>query len=86
MALTPTERRLLDLLVDQRGSVVSKSQILNVVWGIDDAADNLVEVNISALRRKLELFGPRVIHTVRGRGYAMGETPDDAAYLRADPS
>jgi DNA-binding response OmpR family regulator len=39
------------------------------VWGYDAYDHNLVEVHISALRRKLEKWGPRLIHTVRGIGY-----------------
>ena len=74
--LTATEFRLLGYLAAQRGRVVSKTQILTAVWGYDDYDPNLVEVHISALRRKLEAHGPRVVHTVRGLGYVLraGET------------
>jgi DNA-binding response OmpR family regulator len=78
IALTPTERRLLDVLADHSGRVLSKTQILNAVWGIDERADNLVEINISSLRRKLEAAGPRLIHTVRGLGYVLAESSPDA--------
>jgi two-component system OmpR family response regulator len=43
--------------------------LLTQVWGYDAYDHNLVEVHISALRRKLEAGGPRLIHTVRGIGY-----------------
>lgn len=69
--LTATEWRVLCYLVDQRGRVVSKEQILAAVWGYDAYDPNLVEVYISALRRKLEAHGPRVLHTVRGIGYRL---------------
>ena len=69
--LTATELKLLFYLADQRGRVVSKDQILNAVWGYDAYDPNLVEVYISALRRKLEAHGPRVLHTVRGIGYRL---------------
>jgi two-component system OmpR family response regulator len=69
--LTATELRLLAYLARNRGRVLSKLQILTQVWGYDDFDPNLVEVNVSALRRKLEVHGPRVIHTVRGHGYLM---------------
>ncbi|WP_308124193.1 response regulator transcription factor [Mycolicibacterium xanthum] len=69
--LTATELRLLGYLADQRGRVVSKDQILAAVWGYDAYDPNLVEVYISALRRKLEAHGPRVLHTVRGIGYRL---------------
>jgi two-component system, OmpR family, response regulator len=67
--LTATELRLLDYLAAQRGRVVSKAQILTRVWGYTDYDPNLVEVHISALRRKLG--EPRLVHTVRGLGYVL---------------
>ena len=73
--LTETERRVLAYLVGHRDQVVSKTQILTAVWGYDGFADNLVEVNVSTLRRKLEAQGQaRVLHTVRGRGYRLSAT------------
>lgn len=71
--LTTTERRLLAYLVNHAGKVVTKAQLLTGVWGYDGFDPNVVEVHVSALRRKLEEHGPRVIHTVRGRGYRLGE-------------
>lgn len=71
--LTATEFKLLCYLADQRGRVVSKTQILTSVWGYDDYDPNLVEVYVSALRRKLEARGPRLLHTVRGLGYVLRE-------------
>ena len=73
--LTETERRVLAYLVGHREQVVSKTQILTAVWGYDGFAANLVEVNVSTLRRKLEAQGEaRVLHTVRGRGYRLSAT------------
>lgn len=73
--LTETERRVLGYLAGHRGQVVSKIQIMTAVWGYGGFADNLVEVNVSALRRKLEAEGqPRVLHTVRGRGYRLSDS------------
>ena len=70
--LTQTEQRLLGFLAAQRGRVVTKTQILSAVWGYDGFDDNVVEVHVSSLRRKLEADGAaRVIHTVRGRGYRL---------------
>jgi DNA-binding response OmpR family regulator len=71
--LTATELRLLEYLAAQRGRVVSKAQILTAVWGYDDYDPNLVEVHISALRRKLG--EPRLLHTVRGLGYVLRPAP-----------
>ena len=69
LALTPTELRLLAFMLRHRGAVLSKHQLLTQVWGYDAYDPNLVEVHVSALRRKLERAGRRVIHTVRGLGY-----------------
>lgn len=73
--LTATEFRLLHLLADGRGRTLSKAQILTQVWGYDDYDPNLVEVHLSALRRKMEQHGPRLIHTVRGLGYRLSAAP-----------
>jgi DNA-binding response OmpR family regulator len=73
--LTATEFRLLHLLADGRGRTLSKAQILTQVWGYDDYDPNLVEVHLSALRRKMEQHGPRLIHTVRGLGYRLSGAP-----------
>jgi two-component system, OmpR family, response regulator len=69
--LTPTELRLLAYLVRRRGLVLSKHQLLTQVWGYDAYDPNVVEVHVSALRRKLEARGPRILHTVRGLGYRL---------------
>lgn len=69
--LTRTEYALLSMLVQHPGQVLSRAQLLAQVWGFDAFDSNLVEVHMSALRRKLEAHGPRLIHTVRGMGYAL---------------
>ncbi|MFC4948043.1 response regulator transcription factor [Pseudonocardia sp. GCM10023141] len=69
--LSATELRLLAYLVAQRNRIVSKTQILDAVWGYDSYDHNLVEVYISSLRRKLEAHGPRMLHTSRGLGYTL---------------
>jgi two-component system OmpR family response regulator len=71
LALTPTELRLLAFLVRHRGLVLSKPQLLSQVWGYDAFDPNVVEVHVSALRRKLEAYGPRVLETIRGLGYRL---------------
>ncbi|GAA0589208.1 response regulator transcription factor [Kribbella sandramycini] len=68
LELTATEYKLLVFLAGRAGKVVGKLQLLTAVWGYDDYAPNLVEVHISALRRKL---GPDLLHTVRGAGYVL---------------
>jgi DNA-binding response OmpR family regulator len=71
LELTATEFKLLAFLAGRAGKVVGKTQLLTAVWGYDDYADNLVEVYVSGLRRKLEAHGPRLLHTVRGSGYVL---------------
>ncbi len=71
LELTRTEYDLLVMLVQQVGRVLSKTQLLTQVWGFDAYDTNLVEVHMSALRRKLEVAGPRLVHTVRGAGYVL---------------
>lgn len=73
--LTPTEYELLTVLAANVGEVLSKTRLLSLVWEFDAYDDNLVEVHVSALRRKLEEHGPRIIHTVRGAGYVLRVDP-----------
>ena len=67
--LTVIEYNLLRTLCRHHRRVLSKAQLLSAVWGFEDYDHNVVEVHMSALRRKLERYGPRLIHTVRGVGY-----------------
>lgn len=69
--LTAVEFSILARLCRSPGRVISKVQLLTDVWGFDHYALNLVEVHISALRKKLEAHGTRVIHTVRSVGYVL---------------
>ena len=69
--LTPTEFDLLCTLAREPGVLFSKVMLLTVVWGFEEFSPNLVEVHMSALRRKLEALGPRLIHTERGKGYVI---------------
>jgi DNA-binding response OmpR family regulator len=71
LGLTATELRLLAFFVRHRGLVLSKPQLLSQVWGYDAYDPNVVEVHVSALRRKLEAYGPRVLETIRGLGYRL---------------
>ena len=71
LELTRTEYDLLAALIRHVGRVLSKTQLLTQVWGFDAYDANLVEVHMSALRRKLEQAGPRIVHTVRGSGYVL---------------
>ncbi len=74
--LTRTEFSLLELFLLNPRQVLSRSQIFDRVWGYDfGPSSNALEVYIGYLRRKLEAGGePRLIHTVRGVGYALRES------------
>ena len=71
--LTPREFALLEYLIQQAGTLCSRTQILEAVWGINfDTGTNMVDVYMHYLRKKLEsraLHG--VIETVRGLGYRL---------------
>jgi len=71
--LSAKEFALLEYLMRNAGRVVSRSMIIEHVWDIHfDRATNLVDVYVSYLRRKVEQPGlPRLIHTLRGRGYQL---------------
>lgn len=71
--LSPTEFSLLRVLMENAGQVLSKAQLLDMVWQYDFGGDDsIVTSYISYLRRKLEdEDGPKLIHTVRGTGYVL---------------
>lgn len=69
--LTRTEYDLLAALGRHAGRVLSKEQLIVMVWGFDAYNVNRVEVHMSSLRRKLEAVGSNVVHTVRGVGYVL---------------
>ncbi len=70
--LSPTEYRLLHLLMVNQGRVLSKAQILAHVWQYDFGGDGgVVETYVGYLRKKLDTSEPRLIKTVRGFGYSV---------------
>jgi two-component system OmpR family response regulator len=72
--LSPTEYRLLRFLMLNAGRVLSRPQIIEHVWDFGYAIEpSGVETYISYLRRKLDDRDARLIHTVRGIGYALRE-------------
>jgi len=73
--LTVTEFNLLHLFLRHPRQVLERRQILNEVWGYDFGGDdNVLEIYIGYLRKKLEADGQsRLIQTVRGVGYALRE-------------
>ena len=77
ISLTRTEFSLLELLLAHPRRVLTRAQILEQVWGYDfPTTGNALEVYIGYLRRKTEAEGEsRLIHTVRGVGYVLRDTP-----------
>jgi DNA-binding response OmpR family regulator len=77
--LTSKELALLVYLLRNAGRVLPRAQIYRHVWGARiSGPSKTLEMHVMELRRKLEAFGPRVIHTLRGRGYRFGEPADSA--------
>jgi two-component system copper resistance phosphate regulon response regulator CusR len=74
LRLTAKEEALLILFLRHAGEVLTRTRIYEQIW--DDRYDglsNALEVHVMSLRRELEKHGPRVIHTMRGRGYVFGD-------------
>ncbi|MGJ9412237.1 response regulator transcription factor [Aeromicrobium sp. CF4.19] len=73
LPLTSREVSLLEHLLQHRGDVCSKRQILDAVWDVDfDGDPNIVEVYVRHLRNKVDRpFGKDAIETVRGAGYRL---------------
>ncbi len=77
LALTRTEFLLLELLMRHPRQVLTRTTIFERVWGYDfGPSSNSLEVYVGYLRRKTEAAGePRLLHTVRGVGYALRPAP-----------
>ena len=76
--LSPVEYRLLETLVRGKGRLVSREELLAKVWGYVAGDTRTVDVHIFRLRRKIEPDPehPKLVHTVRGRGYRLLWTPE----------
>lgn len=78
--LTAKEQALLMFFLRHPDEVLSRTRIYEHVWEERyDGLSNTLEVHVVELRRKLEAHGPRLIHTLRGRGYLFGEAPGEAS-------
>ena len=76
--LTAKEYALLVFFLRHPGEVLSRTRIYEQVWEESyDGLSNTLEVHVMEVRRKLEAHGPRLIHTLRNRGYRLGGEPDD---------
>ncbi len=75
--LTSKELALLTFLLRHPGQVLSRTRIYDHVWDEQNhnAMSNTLEVHVMELRRKLEVRGPRIIQTIRGRGYLLESPP-----------
>ena len=78
ITLSPREFSLLEYLVRNKGRVLSRTQIIESIWGYHvDPTSNTVDVHIKFLREKVDKgFTKRLIHTVRGEGY-VAKAADD---------
>ena len=76
--LTRTEFSLLEFLMRRRGTVVARNTLIEGVWGHDrDIEGNTLDAFVRLLRQKVDGGGrPRLIHTIRGVGYAVHEEPE----------
>lgn len=73
LSLSPTEYRLLEILARHPGRMVSRDELLAKVWGYVVGDTRTVDVHVFRLRRKIEPDpeNPRLLHTVRGRGFRL---------------
>ena len=71
--LTQKEFSMLECLLRNKGRVLSRTQMIENIWGYDFApGTNIVDVYIKSLREKIDTgFGKKLIHTVRGFGYVL---------------
>lgn len=71
--LTPKEYAILEVLMRQPGEVLTRASLGERLWREDDDVNNLVDVHISHLRKKIDRESVEpLIHTVWGRGYRLG--------------
>lgn len=78
IVLTPKEFSLLEYLLRRKGRVLSRTQMIENIWGYNfDPNSNVVDVHIKYLREKIDTgFEKKLIHTVRGAGYILKAEDD----------
>jgi two-component system copper resistance phosphate regulon response regulator CusR len=81
LTLTNREFEVLEYLMRSRGRVVSRVILTERVWDMDfDSGTNVVDVVINRLRRKIDDdFSPKLLHSVRGVGYALRDDSEGTA-------
>ena len=70
--LPQTEADLLKVLIEKSPDLVSKDELLEPVWSTKYIDENILQVNITRLRKKLKNLGPFVIYNKRSKGYGLG--------------
>jgi DNA-binding response OmpR family regulator len=74
ISLTTTEYKLLFYFIQNKNRVLSRTDILEAVWGVDyDLGTNVVDVYVNYLRKKMDNSDEKIIHTVIGMGYVLKE-------------
>jgi DNA-binding response OmpR family regulator len=73
--LTPTEYKILELLLNNKGKVFDRLDITEKIWGISfNSGTNVIDVHINSLRKKIDKdFENKLIHTKVGFGYVLCE-------------
>ena len=73
--LTPTEYKILELLLSNKGKVFERMNIAEKIWGYSfNSGTNVIDVHINSLRKKIDKdFPQKLIHTKKGFGYILSE-------------
>ncbi len=78
IGLAPMEYRVLEYLATRSPAVVSKTELLEHLYDYNwEKFGNVIEVYVSGLRKKIDCYRPRLIHTIRRHGYALRLEPDE---------
>lgn len=77
IALSPKEFAILEFLMRNNGTVVTRTKLIEHVWDYNfDSLSNVVDVFVAAVRKKIERKSkPKLIHTIHGIGYKLSESP-----------
>jgi len=77
LELTRTEFGILEILMRAAGRVVTRSRIIDLIWGDREVSENNLDVFMRYLRAKVDRDGlPKLLHTERGMGYCLREGSD----------
>ncbi len=77
IALSKKEMLLLEYLMRKSGRVVTRSMIAQAVWESDTSQyTNVIDVFVNHLRKKIDTVEPRLLHTVRGKGFCLTDHPE----------